>query len=62
MGKVKVDFLFRYEHKVRELETIMLLKLELERRGYSVAFVGNYDYKQKDNYQPKVLISPAIYL
>lgn len=61
MGKVKVDFLFRYEHKVRELETIMLLKLELERRGYSVAFVGNYDYKQKDNYQPKVLISPAIY-
>lgn len=61
MGKIKVDFLFRYEHKVRELETIMLLKLELEKRGYTVAFVGNYDYKQKDDYQPKVFISPAIY-
>ena len=61
MKRKKIDFIFRYEHKVRELESIMLLKLELEKRGYSVAFVGNYDYKQKDNYQPKVFISPARY-
>lgn len=61
MNRQKIDFLFRYEHKVRELESIMLLKLELERRGYTVAFVGNYDYKQIDNYYPKVFISPAIY-
>ena len=43
----KVDIVIRYEHKVRELESIMLLKIEMERRGYSVAFVANYDYKNK---------------
>ena len=59
--KKKVDFLIRYEHKVRELESIMLIKCELERRGYSVDFIGNYDYKSSIEYQPKVLISPAIY-
>jgi surface carbohydrate biosynthesis protein len=59
--KKKVDFLIRYEHKVRELESIMLLKLELERRGYTVAFVANYDYKDKKHYDPKVIVSPAIY-
>lgn len=59
--KQNVDFLFRYEHKVRELETISLLRIELERRGYSVAFVGNYEYNEKIEYQPKVFISPAIY-
>ena len=26
----KVDFLIRYEHKIRELESVMLLKLELD--------------------------------
>lgn len=59
--KKKVDFLIRYEHKVRELESIMLLKLELERRGYSVDFVANYDYKDKRRFDPKVIVSPAIY-
>lgn len=60
--KKKVDFLIRYEHKVRELEGIMLLKLELEKRGYSVGFVANYDYKtDKRCYKPKVIVSPAIY-
>lgn len=59
--KKKVDFVIRYEHKVRELESIMLLKLELERRGYTVAFVANYDYKDKKRYDPKVIVSPAIY-
>ena len=33
------DFLFAYEMKNREIESICLLKSELERRGYSVAVV-----------------------
>lgn len=57
----KVDIVIRYEHKVRELESIMLLKLEMERRGYSVAFVANYDYKSKRRYNPRLILSPAIY-
>lgn len=59
--KKKVDFIIRYEHKVRELESIVLLRLELERRGYSVAFVGNYESEDKISYRPKVLVAPAIY-
>lgn len=61
MQTKKVDFLIRYEHKVRDLESIMLLRTELERRGYSVAFVCNYEYERKIKYHPKVLVSPAIY-
>lgn len=57
----KVDFLIRYEHKVRELESIMLIRFELERRGYSVEFIGNYEYKVEKNFSPKVFIYPAIY-
>lgn len=30
----ELDFLFVYEHKVRELENLCLLKYELDRRGY----------------------------
>lgn len=55
----KVDFLIRYEHKVRELESVMLLKLELERRGYIVGLVCNYEHRY--DYEPKVLIVPAGY-
>ena len=29
----QVDFLMIYEHKVRELENLCLLKCELEKRG-----------------------------
>lgn len=60
--KQKVDFVIRYEHKVRELESIMLLKLELERRGYSVVLVCNYDFKLKKQYKPRVIVVPAGYL
>ncbi|MFA6832146.1 MAG: hypothetical protein WCR36_07740 [Bacteroidaceae bacterium] len=59
--KQKIDFIIRYEHKVRELESIMLLKLELERRGYTVGLVCNYDYKSKKDYKPKVIVVPAAY-
>lgn len=61
MSKQKVDIVIRYEHKVRELESIMLIKIEMERRGYSVAFTANYDYKNKKRYDPTLIISPAIY-
>ncbi len=61
MKKQKVDVVIRYEHKVRELESIMLIKLEMERRGYTVAFTANYDYKDKRHIEPKVIVSPAIY-
>lgn len=57
----KVDFLIRYEHKVRELESILLIKLELERRGYSVALVCNFEYENEIRYKPKVFIAPAVY-
>lgn len=61
MRKQIVDIVIRYEHKVRELESIMLIKIEMERRGYSVAFTANYDYKNKKRYEPKLIVSPAIY-
>lgn len=32
----EIDFLIIYEHKVRELENMCLVKYELERRGYTV--------------------------
>ena len=38
------DFVIGYEHKVREMESLCLLKLELEKRGYSV-FVYYLDDK-----------------
>lgn len=56
-----VDFIIRYEHKVRELESIMLIKIELERRGYSVEFVGNYEHDRTDYPKPRFLIAPAVY-
>lgn len=56
-----VDFIIRYEHKVRELESIMLIKIELEKRGYSVALVCNYELEDKIEYKPRVLVVPALY-
>ena len=61
MKRKKVDFLIRYEHKVRELETIMLLRTELERRGYTVEFEANYEYKKVESYNPRVLVIPSLY-
>lgn len=61
MRRIPVDIVIRYEHKVRELESIMLIRMEMERRGYSVAFTANYDYKSTIRYNPKLIVSPAIY-
>ena len=35
----ELDFLFIYEHKVRELENLCLLKYELDRRGYRTKII-----------------------
>lgn len=59
-----LDFLILYEHVVREYESILLLKLELERRGYSVAIHQLLDRK-KLAYRlwkkPRVLVSSCMY-
>lgn len=62
----KVDFLMSYEHKSRELESILLIKKELERRGYVVKLHGLYDkdfcvYQSLRRMKPKVVVVPAAY-
>lgn len=68
MGKIdkmkKYDFIIGYEHKVREIESVCLLKYELERRRYSVLIYNTNDdrFKEKINkYYAKVLILPYAY-
>ena len=59
-----LDFLILYEHTVREYESDLLLKLELERRGYTVRIRQLLDAKDlrlfgKD--KPEVLVSSCMY-
>ena len=43
-----LDFLILYEHTVREYESDLLLKLELERRGYTAVSYTHLDvYKRQ---------------
>lgn len=62
----KVDFLISYEHKSRELESILLIKKELEGRGYTVQLHGLYDkdfcvHQPLKKVNPKVIVVPAAY-
>lgn len=60
----KVDILFLYETRVRELENICLLKYELERRGYRVAVLNTWNElgrKGKPKYDAKVVVTHAMY-
>ena len=60
----KVDILFLYETRVRELENICLLKYELERRGYTVAVQNTWNElakKSKPKYDAKVVVTHAMY-
>ncbi len=60
----KVDVLFLYETKVRELENICLLKYELERRNYSVAILNTWNELGQDSrpkYDAKVVVTHAMY-
>lgn len=51
----KIDFLLIYEHKVRELEALCLIKYELERRGYSV------EIQYIDDFENAIAHRPTIY-
>ena len=59
-----LDFLILYEHTVREYESDLLLKLELERRGYSCEIRQLLDRKKLKYFtwkKPKVLVSSCMY-
>ena len=61
---MSLDFLILYEHTVREYESDLLLKLELERRGYTAEIRQLLDPKYlrlfgKD--KPEVLVASCMY-
>jgi hypothetical protein len=59
-----LDFLILYEHVVREYESILLLKAELARRGYTVELASCWTGKSSNTSpwkKPKVLVSSCMY-
>ena len=59
-----LDFLILYEHTVREYESDLLLKLELERRGYTVEIRQLLDPKYRRLFgkdKPEVLVASCMY-
>lgn len=60
-----IDFVLYYEHWQRELYGLLLLKAELECRGYSVKIGEECINKENDLicsfYQPEVIVYPWIY-
>lgn len=62
---IQLDFLFVYEHKVRELENLCLMKYELDRRGYRTKIVYIDDAQNalavKPVYHARVLCTMACY-
>jgi surface carbohydrate biosynthesis protein len=61
----EVDFMMIYEHKVRELENLCLIKYELERRGYTVEIRHIEDAEAleavKPLYHAKVVVTMECY-
>lgn len=62
----RIDFLFSYEHKARELESLLLIKYELNKRGYSVRLYSSYENNFSvilpiKQWKPKVVVVPALY-
>lgn len=55
-----MDFLILYDKKNREIESVCLLKAELEKRGYTVGQSHISDCFRK-KIRPKVLITPNFY-
>lgn len=51
----KLDFLFVYEHKVRELENLCLIKYELDRRGYKT------EIRYIEDAENELAVKPFIY-
>lgn len=61
---MSLDFLILYEHPVREYESDVLLKLELERRGYTAEIRQLLDRKRLRYFtfkKPRVLVSSCMY-
>lgn len=62
---IELDFLFIYEHKVRELENLCLMKYELDRRGYrtKIIYIDDAQNAMADTpiYHAKVLCTMACY-
>ena len=61
---MSLDFLILYEHTVREYESDLLLKLELEKRGYTAEIRQLLDPKRLKYFtwkKPKVLVSSCMY-
>ena len=59
-----LDFLILYEHPVREYESILLLKLELERRGYTAEIQQLLARKKISHFlwrKPKVVVASCLY-
>ena len=61
----ELDFLFIYEHKVRELENLCLMKYELDRRGYrtKIFYIDDAQNALADTpiYHAKVVCTMACY-
>lgn len=62
---IELDFLFVYEHKVRELENLCLMKYELDKRGYQTKIVYIDDafnaMQDRPIYHAKVVCTMACY-
>lgn len=59
-----LDFLILYEHVVREYESLLLLKAELEKRGYSVEIRQLLDRKKLRYFtwrKPRVIVPSNLY-
>ncbi|MEG2769908.1 MAG: hypothetical protein RR902_03740, partial [Oscillospiraceae bacterium] len=59
-----LDFLILYEHTAREYESLVLLKAELNRRGYSADIRQLLDRKKLKYFtfnKPKVLVASCLY-
>lgn len=59
-----LDYLILYEHVVREYESLLLLKLELERRGHTVEIRQLLDRKKLKYFtwhKPRVLVASNLY-
>lgn len=61
----ELDFLFIYEHKVRELENLCLMKYELDKRGYKTKIIHIEDAEalkaMRPIYYAKVVVTMACY-
>lgn len=62
---IELDFMFVYEHKVRELENLCLLKYELDKRGYRTKIVQIEEEEaitaMRPIYHARVVVTMACY-